>query len=79
MNMKTEKNEVMISGIIPRRDNENLDKNGSEGNEILTNYTEDPKTTLRKLKMTNMDRVVMGHLNINHLDKNFLFLQANLQ
>ena len=33
---------------------------------------EDPKTTLSKLKTKNMDRVVMGHLNINHLDKKFV-------
>ena len=35
--MKTEKNEIMISGITPRGDNENLDKKGSEVNKILIN------------------------------------------
>ena len=35
--MKTRNNEIMISSIIPRADNENLDKKGSEVNKILIN------------------------------------------
>ena len=34
--MKTEANDVMISSIVPRADNEHLDKKASQVNEILT-------------------------------------------
>ena len=45
------------------------DSPGGGGERI--NHIEDPKTTLSKLKLKNIDRVVLGHLNINHLDKKF--------
>ena len=73
--MKTENNEIMISSIIPRADNENLDKKGSEVNNILINLC-----SLYSFNFINNETISKAtHLNSSglHLNKKGTFALAN--
>ena len=73
--MKTENNEIMASSIIPRADNENLDKKGSEVIKILINLC-----SLYSFNFINSNTISKAnHLNSSglHLNMKGTFALAN--
>ena len=43
----------------------------TEGNPNGVNIEEDPRVTLSKIRRNNLSRVIIGHININHLAGKF--------
>ena len=73
--LKTERNDVMISSIIPRGDNEQLDIKGSEVNEFLSNLS-----CLYNFNFINNSSISKArHLNSSglHLNMNGTYALAN--
>ena len=93
IDMKTDKNDIMVSGIIPRKDEYNvkgLEVNSCVYNECTMPTLADvsvgvddgeksPKVTLSELRVANGNNVIIAHLNINSLQNKFEALKLIVQ